>query len=127
MRKVWITFLLVGLLMLLGACSSSSDENSDIKDTKNINPWDYVEDTSISTNPTLQGFASSASELGITIGIIGLVFSIFYMVIRISFTKNAQIKEEIKREAILKGLIGIMLFSIPFWLGLIKYVAELLV
>jgi len=112
-----------------GGCSESSGDAFDFSgvEPKDINPWTYVEDTSISVDPTLRGVAASASELGITIGIIGIVFSIFYMIIRIFFTKSAQAKEEIKREAVLKGLIGIMLFSIPFWLGLFKYFSELLV
>lgn len=129
MRRVILLVLLLSLLVFAGGCADSSGEAFDFSDieTKDINPWTYVEDTSISADPTLRGIAASASELGITIGIIGIVFSIFYMVIRIFFTKSPQAKEEIKREAILKGVIGIMLFSIPFWLGMFKYFAELLV
>lgn len=128
MKKLLLMFLLIGTVLLCG-CSDSSGDAFDFSDIepKDINPWTYVEDTSISVDPTLRGVAASASELGITVGIIGIVFSIFYMVIRIFFTKSAQTKEEIKREAVLKGLIGIMLFSIPFWLGLFKYISELLV
>ena len=44
-----------------------------------------------------------------------------------NITRKKLTQEEIKREAVLKGLIGIMLFSIPFWLGLFKYFSELLV
>lgn len=129
MKKVFLMLLLIGVLLVCGGCSESSGDAFDFSgvEPKDINPWTYVEDTSISVDPTLRGVAASASELGITIGIIGIVFSIFYMVIRIFFTKSAQAKEEIKREAVLKGLIGIMLFSIPFWLGLFKYFSELLV
>lgn len=129
MKKVFLVFLVAGVFLLCAGCSESSGDAFDFSNVepKEINPWDYVEDTTISADSTLRGVAASASELGITIGIIGIVFSMFYMVIRIFFTKSAQAKEEIKREAVWKGLIGIMLFSIPFWLGLFKYLSELLV
>lgn len=129
-KKILIVLLLVLTVMSLSGCGDEDTEDPfDFSEvvTKDINPWDYVEDTSISMNGALTSLAASSSELGITIGIMGMVFSIFYMVIRISFSRSAATKEEVKHEAVLKGLVGIMLFSIPFWLGLFKQFAELLV
>ena len=96
-------------------------------ETKDLNPWNYMENMELSMSEPLKDLGASSAQLGITVGIMGIVFSIFYMVLKICFTKNAAIKEEIKQEAVLKGMIAIMLFSIPFWLGLFKMTAELLV
>ncbi len=128
-RGFWVMLLLI-LLAGAGGCAKEEGENpfdfSEIE-PKDLNPWTYVKDTSISASGPLTDLAASSSELGITVGIIGTVFSIFYMVIRICFTRNAAAKEEVKREALLKGMIAIMLFSIPFWLELFKQFADLLV
>lgn len=94
------------------------------KDPKVIDPWVYLKDTDISKDKNLLDFASSAGELGIIIGIMGIVFSILYMAIRIICTHDAKKKEEIKQEAIIKGVIGILIFSITFWLGVIKSLGD---
>ena len=78
-------------------------------------------------NSALTNLAASSAELGITVGVMGITFSVFFMVLRICFTKNAAVREEVKREAVMKGMIAVMLFSIPFWLGIFKYFSELLV
>lgn len=130
-KKVHILLLLLLLIVVLTGCGNGEDEADPYDfsgvEPKDLNPWTYVEDTSISLNGALRNLASSSAELGIVIGIIGIVFSILYMAIRICFSKSAAVREEIKREAFLKGMIAIMLFSIPFWLGLFKMFAELLV
>lgn len=97
------------------------------QDPQVIDPWKYIQDTELSSDPILINFASSASNLGITIGVIGIIFSILYMAIRISITHSPKKKEEIKQEAMVKGIIGIMIFSIPLWLGIIKNLGDLLV
>lgn len=127
-RKQCLICLLL-VLFLCGCSSGTADDPYDFTGTepKDIDPWVYVEDTSITLNGSLKKLAASSTELAITIGVIGIVFSIVYIILRICFTKNANTKEEIKRQAIQKGIIAIMLFSIPFWLGLFKYFAELLV
>lgn len=128
MRRKILCVLLVILAVMLGGCGDDEDafDFSGIE-PKTIDPWVYIEDTSISMNAALSNLASSSAELGITIGVMGIVFSVFYMAIRVFFSKSASAKEEIKRGAVLKGMIAIMLFSIPFWMGLFKYFAELLV
>lgn len=118
------------LLFSLSGCGNKEEGNpfdfSGIE-TKDLNPWNYMENMELSMSEPLKNLGASSAELGITIGIIGIIFSIFYMVLRICFSKSAVIKEEVKQEAVLKGMIAIMLFSIPFWLGLFKMTAELLV
>lgn len=94
---------------------------------KEIDPWIYLQDTALSSNQQILSFASSASTLAITIGVIGIVFSLLFMAIRLLFSRNAKVRSEIKEEALLKGLIAIMLFSIPVWLGVCKLVGEALV
>lgn len=125
-----LSVLLTMMLLTLSGCKNNDTEdpfNFSGKEPKDINPWTYVEDTSITINSVFRNLAASSSELGIVLGIMGIVFSIFYMVLRIFFSRNAATKEEVKQEAILKGMIAIMLFSIPFWLGMFKQFAELLV
>lgn len=123
-------FLLLAILLVSGGCAKKEEGDAfDFSgiEPKDLNPWTYVEDTSISMDGPLMNLAASSSELGLTVGIMGIVFSIFYMVIRICFTRNAAAKEEVKREALMKGMIAIMLFSIPFWLEIFKQFSELLI
>ncbi len=97
-------------------------------ETKNIDPWAYLMDTSVSTNGTIQAFAGSAAKLLITLGVMGIVFSILYLSIRLLFGgSSTKVKSEAKEEVIFKSVIAIMLFSIPFWLGIIKMLSDLLV
>lgn len=94
---------------------------------KEIDPWVYLRDTALSSNQQILNFASSASRLAITIGVTGIVFSILFMAVRLLFSGSAKTRSEVKEEALLKGLIAIMLFSIPLWLGVCKLVGEMLV
>lgn len=94
---------------------------------KSIDPWAYLKDTALSSNQQILSFASSASTLAITIGVMGIVFSMLFMVIRLLFSGSVKIRNEVKEEAMLKGLIAVMLFSIPVWLGVCKLVSEMLV
>ena len=98
-----------------------------IKVYQSIDPWVYLQDTALSSNTQILGFASSASRLGITVGVAGIVFSILYMAIRIFFARNAKVREEIKEEAMIKGMVAIMIFSVPFWLGIFKLAGEMLI
>lgn len=129
-KRIIVLMLTWMLLFSLSGCGNKEEGNpfdfSGIE-TKDLNPWNYMENMELSMSEPLKNLGASSAELGITIGIIGIIFSIFYMVLRICFSKSAVIKEEVKQEAVLKGMIAIMLFSIPFWLGLFKMTAELLV
>lgn len=126
-KKRYAAAWLLLWIYILSGCAKDGGEEIFQGEPKDLNPWTYVEDTSISMNSTLTNLAASSAELGITVGIMGITFSIFFMVLRICFTKNAAVREEVKREAVMKGMIAVMLFSIPFWLGIFKYFSELLV
>lgn len=43
------------------------------------------------------------------------------------FARNAKVREEIKEEAMIKGMVAIMIFSVPFWLGIFKLAGEMLI
>lgn len=117
--------------IFISGCASSGDTEGNYNfgnmEPKDIDPWVYIEDTSITENTVLLGFASSSGRLAITIGVLGITFSIFYMAIRLMFARNANAKEEIKQEIVLKCIIAIMIFSIPFWLGIMKEFSEVLI
>lgn len=127
-KKIYCLFLLcVCLLTGCGDDKQSGIYNFAGKEPKEIDPWLYLQDTALSSNIQVRKFASSAGNLGITLGVMGIVFSILYMVIRILFARNGKVKEEIKEEAMMKGLVAIMIFSVPLWLGVCKMVGEMLV
>lgn len=127
-KKIYTVVLLLCTLLLTG-CGDDGESiyNFAGVEPKEIDPWVYLQDTALSSNTQILSFASSASRLGITIGVMGIVFSILYMAIRIFFARNAKVKEEIKEEAMIKGMVAIMIFSVPFWLGIFKLAGEMLI
>ena len=127
-RAALLSVVLVCSFALAG-CGDESNGLYDFagKEPKEIDPWVYLQDTALSSSEQILSFASSASRLGTTIGVMGIVFSILFMVIRVLFAGSAKTKSEIKEEALIKGLIAIMLFSIPLWLGICKLLSEVLV
>lgn len=128
MRKTICAATLLLCAMLLTGCGDSGESiyNFSGVEPKEIDPWVYLQDTTLSSNTQIRSFASSASRLGITVGVMGIVFSIIYMAIRIFFSQNAKVREEIKEEAMIKGIVAIMIFSVPFWLGIFKLAGEML-
>lgn len=130
-KKLQFLLLLLMTIVMLSGCGGNNEGEDPFDFTgvepKDINPWTYVEDTSIYLNQSLTDLAASSSELAMTLGVMGMVFSIIYIAIRLLFSKNAARREEIRQEAITKGMIAVMLFSIPFWLGLFKQFSELLI
>ena len=125
-RKKICTAALFLCVLLLTGCGDDGESiyNFSGVEPKEIDPWVYLQDTALSSNTQILGFASSASRLGITVGVMGIVFSIMYMAIRIFFARNAKVREEIKEEAMIKA---IMIFSVPFWLGIFKLAGEMLI
>ncbi len=128
-RKKMCTAVILLCTLLLTGCGNDGESiyNFAGVEPKEIDPWVYLQDTALSSNTQILGFASSASRLGITIGVMGIAFSILYMAIRILFARNAKVREEIKEEAMIKGMVAIMIFSIPFWLGIFKLAGEMLI
>lgn len=127
-RAALLSVVLVCTLALTG-CGDEKRGPYDFTgvEPKEIDPWVYLQDTALSSSEHILSFASSASRLGITIGVMGIVFSILFMVVRVLFAGSAKARNEIKEEALIKGLIAIMLFSIPLWLGICKLFSEVLV
>lgn len=118
------------LAPFLAGCSDNAQNsiyNFSNVEPKDIDPWTYLKDASITSSLQIRSLSSSSYSLAITVGVTGIVISILYMAIRILFTQNAKAKSEIKEEAVLKGLIGIALFSIPLWLSIFKMFGELLI
>ena len=124
-KAKWLLTILPA--MILSGCGKEQAEELAQVETKNIDPWVYLSNNSISVNSAIRNFASSAAGLLITLGVIGIVFSIMYLVIRLLFSGgNVRTKSEAKEEIIFKSVIGIMLFSVSFWLGIIKLLSDLL-
>ena len=125
-------FLLISLIFCSVLAGCGNEEGGSIYnfsgvEPKEIDPWVYLQDTALSSSTQIRSFASSAGSLGITIGVMGIVFSIFYMAIRMFFSTSAAARNEVKEEALLKGLIAVMIFSIPLWLGICKLLGDALV
>ncbi len=128
-RKIYFLILLY-CSSILTACGN--EENGSIynfsgAEPKEIDPWVYLQDTTLSSSAQIRSFASSAGSLGITIGVMGIVFSIFYMALRLLVSGSVKTRSEVKEEALMKGLIAIMIFSIPLWLGICKLLGDALV
>lgn len=69
---------------------------------------------------TVKGIGASGYELMLTVGIIGLVFSIILTVIALVMTNNAQKKEEKKSHALIIFIAGVVLFSVFNIIGFFK-------
>lgn len=132
-RPVWVRVRILipmSVMPFLAGCSSDAENsiyNFANVEPKNIDPWTYLQDTSITSSLQIRSLASSSYSLAITVGVMGVVFSILYMAIRILFTQNVKMKSEVKEEVFLKGFIAIVLFSIPLWLSIFKMIGELLI
>ncbi|EEA80658.1 hypothetical protein CLONEX_03476 [[Clostridium] nexile DSM 1787] len=68
----------------------------------------------------LQDIGASGYELMLTLGIIGLVFSIIFTAVSLLLTSNAQKKEEKKSHALVICLAGIVIFSVFSIIGFFK-------
>lgn len=129
-KRILLFILFCFFMLVLTGCGGDDPDNiynfSDAS-PKSIDPWEYLTDSALTDIGPIKSFASSASSLAMTVGVMGIIFSILYMAIRVLFSSNAKTKNEVKEEAVVKGLIAIMLFSIPLWLGICKLISDLLV
>lgn len=127
-RALRIIGIFLPVFVLSGCSSEKTMMEITQAETKNIDPWVYLTDTSISANSTIKAFAGSAASVLITIGVMGIVFSILYLVVRLLFGgSSAKMRSQMKEEMIFKSVVAVMLFSVPFWLGLMKMLGDLLV
>ena len=66
-KKVRVLLLLLLLIFVLTGCGNGEDDADPFDfsgvEPKDLNPWTYVEDTSISLNGALRNLASSSAEL----------------------------------------------------------------
>ena len=83
-----------------------------------LNEWDFMTEGSSDTGvfssliSKLQDIGASGYQLMMTLGIIGLVFSIIFTAVSLLLTSNAQKKEEKKSHALVICLAGIIIFSV---------------
>ena len=116
-KSLFLIICCCGALTACGTEEGGSIYNFAGAEPKEIDPWVYLQDTALSSSTQIRGFASSAGSLGITI---------FYMVIRLLFSGSVKTRSEVKEEALMKGLIAVMIFSIPLWLGICKLLGDAL-
>ncbi|MDD3361825.1 MAG: hypothetical protein PHW34_09160 [Hespellia sp.] len=72
----------------------------------------------------LEDIGASGYELMLTLGIIGLVFSIIFTAVSLLLTSNAQKKEEKKSHALVICLSGIVIFSVFSIVGFFKSIGS---
>lgn len=94
--------------------------------TATANEWDFMtsepgsDGVFSSLISKLEDIGASGYELMLTLGIIGLVFSIIFTAVSLLLTSNAQKKEEKKSHALVICLAGIVIFSVFSIIGFFK-------
>ena len=94
------------------------------------NEWDFLmddpkEDGVFATLiEKAEDIGASGYQLLMTIGVIGLVFSIIFTAISLLMTSNAQKKEEKKSHALVICVAGICLFSVFSIVGFFKSIGS---
>lgn len=94
------------------------------------NEWDFMENAEgdngvfSSLIETIEGIGSSGYELMMTIGIIGLVFSIIFTAVSLLMTSNAQKKEEKKSHVLIICIAGVVIFSCFSIIGFFKSIGS---
>lgn len=73
---------------------------------------------------SVEGIGASGYSLLMTIGIIGLVFSIIFTAVSLLMTSNAQKKEEKKGHALIICIAGICIFSVFSIIGFFKSIGS---
>lgn len=68
----------------------------------------------------MKDIGASGYELMLTLGVIGLVFSIIFTAVSLLLTSNAQKKEEKRSHALVICLSGIVIFSVFSIIGFFK-------
>lgn len=67
---------------------------------------------------------ASGYELMLTVGVIGLVFSIIFTAVSLLLTSNAQKKEEKKSHALIICIAGVIIFSVFSIVGFFKSIGS---
>ena len=88
--------------------------------------WNFMEtspgDTGVfhSLISKVKDIGASGYELMLTVGVIGLVFSIIFTAVSLLLTSNAQKKEEKNSQALVICVAGIVIFSVFSIIGFFK-------
>ena len=94
------------------------------------NEWDFMKkspgDAGVFSSliKKIKDIGASGYELMLTIGIIGLVFSIIFTAVSLLLTSNAQKKEEKKSHALVICVAGIVIFSVFSIIGFFKSIGS---
>ena len=113
-------------LMIAERLSSIKQNFDGILLTSSGTEWDFMTQSPgqsgvfSSLISKLQDIGASGYELMLTLGIIGLVFSIIFTAVSLLLTSNAQKKEEKKSHALVICLAGIVIFSVFSIIGFFK-------
>ena len=94
------------------------------------NEWDFLKDDpgegGVFTTliQKVQDIGASGYQLMMTVGVIGLVFSIIFTALSLLLTSNAQKKEEKKSHALVICIAGIVIFSAFSIVGFFKSIGS---
>lgn len=94
------------------------------------NEWDFLKDDPDKEGvfstliDKVQDIGASGYQLMMTIGVIGLVFSIIFTALSLLLTSNAQKKEEKKSHALVICIAGIVIFSAFSIVGFFKSIGS---
>lgn len=94
------------------------------------NEWDFLKDGGgkdgvfSSLIDKTQDIGASGYELLMTVGVIGLIFSIIFTAVSLLLTNNAQKKEEKKSHAMVICIAGIVIFSVFSIVGFFKSIGS---
>ncbi len=117
-------------ILLCGAVILLSKHDSGDTGVALANEWDFLKDdpgdggvfsTLISK---VQDIGASGYQLLMTVGVIGLVFSIIFTALSLLLTSNAQKKEEKKSHALVICIAGIVIFSAFSIVGFFKSIGS---
>lgn len=95
-----------------------------------LEAWSFMEneaeDKGIFKNliTTVESIGKSGYQLMLTVGIIGLAFSIIMTAISLLMTSNSQKKEEKKSHALIICIAGIVIFSVFAILGFLQSIGS---
>ena len=94
------------------------------------NEWDFLQqdpgDAGVFSTliSKVEAIGAGGSQLLLTVGVIGLVFSIIFTALSLLLTSNAQKKEEKKSHALIICIAGIVIFSAFSIIGFFKSIGS---
>lgn len=105
-------------------------DNADGDVNANVNEWDFLQqdpgDNGVFSTliSKVEDIGASGYQLLLTVGVIGLVFSIIFTALSLLLTSNAQKKEEKKSHALVICIAGIVIFSAFSIIGFFKSIGS---